>query len=376
MQGNATALVALARKETDLDDEEVDRAEAVADGRQGGDRLHARNPQQVGEAIMIGRHSILAGSPRNAVFWLQPRSASRPHLERPGHHSSGRKSAVPVVPNARRRAVRRRMDRLLGAGRRRRAHDVLLRLGQRHHVRERSYPTAATAAAACRLEPSGTEPAQPDRPADSRRPGRSSSKPPAVWWCCSASPSATVERIRVFSEDCELDAGGRPVMLARRRPPSRQRGAPRVARGPRPDRRRQRQWTARSPRSRFTAIPPRTRRSIASWRRLSPKRAPQGDVLAGKRARRTWAGDSAARVARRSEHRGSEERRVRRLPKPRAWCVRRARRIWRAATPEPRVRSEAVFWIAQKNDKRRRRSSCRRSRRMPHPRSARRRYSR
>ena len=45
--------------------------------------------------------------------------------------------------------------------------------------------------------------------------------------------------------------------------------------------------------------------------------------------------------------------------------------------PEPRVRSEAIFWIAQKNDNaRRRESSCRRSRRTPHPRCGRRRCSR
>ena len=79
--------------------EEVDRAEVVDDAGQGGHRLHARNPQQVGEAIMIGRHSIpRSRSSRDPVAGRSRRRAAASPHERQGDHASGRQTAVTVVP--------------------------------------------------------------------------------------------------------------------------------------------------------------------------------------------------------------------------------------------------------------------------------------
>ena len=140
--------------------------------------------------------------------------------------------------------------------------------------------------------------------------------------------------------------------LARRRAPRRQRRAARVVRGA-GCRTAQRHDGRRGHRDRAPRRPERRCRARSAGRgNPAGGGAPQGDVLAWQHARRARPGDAAARAARRPEHRGAEERGVRRLAEPRTGRVRRAVRRWRAPTPSRASASEAVFWLAQKGDPR------------------------
>ena len=146
---------------------------------------------------------------------------------------------------------------------------------------------------------------------------------------------------------------GRPGgAVARERAAGRQRRAARVVHGAgrrrqEPDRRRRhhRHRAARRPaadasleRLVATSQPESLRKKVTFW-------------LGNARGRRGF-DDAAPRAARRSERRGPQERGVRRCR--RAGCRRRSTRWRRIARSdsEPRLRSEALFWLAQKGDAR------------------------
>ena len=97
-----------------------------------------------------------------------------------------------------------------------------------------------------------------------------------------------VDSIRVFSEDCELDAGGRPVNWLDGVRPGGQRDAARDIRGSRsPTAATTDRWRAPSPRSRYTASPERTRARPPGGGDSARSGASQGDVLAWQHTWRT-----------------------------------------------------------------------------------------
>ena len=199
-------------------------------------------------------------------------------------------------------------------------------VGRRRH-------DARTAAVAARDRP---DPARSRQPDDRAVPGRRAS---------------TVERIRVFSEDCELDAGGRPVAgwRACARPTAwRCSSRSRCCRAGRGDNVMDGAVTAIA----LTAIQRRRGARSAGRGRAARSGAPEGDVLARQRARRARARHAAAGAARRPEREVQEERPSsasrRAARRPRSTCSSGLART----DAEPRVRSEAVFWLAQKGDPR------------------------
>ena len=158
---------------------------------------------------MIGRHSILAGSSQPCFWPGSERPAASPH-ERQGDHSSGRQSAVPIVSDPRRCAARRRVV----------GYSVPAVDGERtmccfdrtaDHVRERRLQRPLC----CGRLPSrafrhrtANRTAQPTAPS-----GRSSS---SFQRHGGAVPHRRAEgrSHQVFSEDCDLDAGGRALANA------------------------------------------------------------------------------------------------------------------------------------------------------------------
>ena len=323
-QGNATALVALARKETDLDmKKSIVQKLSVMGGKVATDYM-LETPQQVGEAIMIGRHSILAGS-LATLFLATAASAQPPRL------TNGK-----VTTQAAGSPLSQSFRTLVGAqpdvawiG-----YSVPVVDGERTMCcfDSNSGTTFVNGVSngryccgACRLEPSGTETAnrtaQPTAPAGPIKLEASSGM--VVLFRIA---ERKVDRIRVFSEDCELDAGGRPVIwLDGVRPadsvtlletfavldPDRRNNGPMegaisaIALHAEP--------TADAALDRLVAAtqPEAVRRKVTFW--LGNTRGAHGMA-------------TLQRVLeRRSEHRSSEERGLRRLPKPRVRRVRRAR---------------------------------------------------
>ena len=245
---------------------------------------------------MIGRHSILAGflatllRPRPRAPSRRASRTARSRRKRPAARCpsrSGRSSAR--SPTSRGSATRSRPSTASAR--------CAASTRQRHHVRERRIQRAATAAAPAASSLRATEHGQPDRPADSRRPGRSSSKPPARMVVLFRIAERKVDRIRVFSEDCELDAGGRPLIwLDGVRPADSvallETLAVRRARPPqqRTDGRRDHRDCASRRSSRGRGARPAGRRDAAR------SGAPEGDVLARQRTRRARPGHASARA--------------------------------------------------------------------------------
>ena len=88
-------------------------------------------------------------------------------------------------------------------------------------------------------------------------------------------------------------------------------------------------------------------RSSGWWRRPTRSCAQEGDLLARQRAWRPRPGDAPASAEGGPERRGAEERRLRRLSEPGSRRIRRAAGLARTDA-NPRIRGEALFWLAQK----------------------------
>ena len=219
--------------------------------------------------------------------------------------------------------------------RRRRARDVLLRR-QRHAsctAHESAGAPAAAPAASSRRRPPATV-RQPCRP----RPGRSSSKGRSTMMVLFRIENKAVERIRVLLRGLRARCRRQPfVWLEGVRPAdsvalleslrNRRRGTGRTRHRRRCHRDRAARRSRRGRGARAAGRPDAARSG-----------ASEGDVLARQLARRARARGAAARASRRSEHRGAQERRLRRLAEPRSRCLRRAVRTGanrsRAAHPE------------------------------------------
>ena len=157
-----------------------------------------------------------------------------------------------------------------------------------------------------------------------------------------------VERIRVFSEDCELDAGGRAITwLEGVRPADSvallETFATASGRTARSDRRRR-----DHARSRCTAMPLPTPRSSGCVAASQPEAVRKKVTfwLGNTRGARGLA--TLRRVLqRRPERRGAEERGLWRLAEPRAGAQDILLGLARNDA-NPRIRGEALFWLAQK----------------------------
>ena len=184
------------------------------DGHQGRDRLHARAPE-VGTHDHVEAFATLAArARRRRRRWPSAWSsrAAAADRQRPGHRAARPAPLAQSFRAAGRRAGRRAWigyavpvvdgERI----------DVLLQ--RRHHVDQRQR-SARRHGLLRRCAGSSRRPtARRWRRAHAggrRRRRRSSSKAPIRWSCSSGSSTAQVDRVRVFSEDCELDAGGREI---------------------------------------------------------------------------------------------------------------------------------------------------------------------
>ena len=209
---------------------------------------------------------------------------------------------------------------------------MLLRLEQRHHVRERRIQRPLL----LRRLPSRAF-AAPKRPTGP--PSRQSPAGPIKLEASSRMvvlfriAERKVDRIRVFSEDCELDAGGRPVIWLDGVRPADSVALLETLAVLEPDRRNNGPMdgaiSAIALHAESTADAALDRLVATTAARSG---APQGDVLAWKHTWRTWPRHASAGVEGRSEHRSSEERGLRRLPKPRVRSRSTRSPIWRATT--------------------------------------------
>ena len=204
---------------------------------------------------------------------------------------------------------------------------------------------------ACRLEPSGTETAnrtaQPTVPAGPIK-LESSSRMVVLFRIA----ERKVDRIRVFSEDCELDAGGRPVIWLDGVRPADSVTLLETLAVLEPDRRNNgpmegaisaialhAESTADAALDRLVATtqPEAVRRKVTFW--LGNARGAHGLAT----LQRVLKDDPSIEV-RKSAVFGVSQSRESGAFDALANLAR--------SDPEPRVRSEAIFWIAQKNDNR------------------------
>ena len=157
-----------------------------------------------------------------------------------------------------------------------------------------------------------------------------------------------VDRIRVFSEDCELDAGGRTVTWLEGVRPADSVALLESFATP-ADGRRDRVVDGAISAIALHGDPA----ADASLDRLvaaesAGSGSEEGHLLARQHARRARTGDAQARAQGGSERRGAEGRGVRRLAEPRSRRVRRAALGLARTDASPRIRGEAIFWLAQK----------------------------
>ena len=212
IQENATALVALARKEQDVTMKKELVGRLSQHAQQDRHRLHDRAVEQVGSRRCRGHSSTIAATLTTAAALGGggPRAAAADR-QRP-RRRAGRRGAAGRLSHRRRRLGRRRLDRLRGAGRRRRAGRCAASTPARTFVNGSVVMSdGAACCGTCGLEPSLGGTSMSTRPQSPQPGGPIKLEGADEMVVLFRVVNRQVERVRVFSEDCQLDAGGRDV---------------------------------------------------------------------------------------------------------------------------------------------------------------------
>ncbi len=207
-QDNATALVGLARKEQDVNHEEGDRLAALEHAQQSGHRLHDRAARQVGAHHVEDFHY-----PRIRARRRRPHGGGRP-AQQP-RLTNGRVTTQPAVTlqQAFRAAVDSHADvGWVGYG-------VPVVDGERVMCCFNSGNTFVSGVSGgnqaccgmCSLDPSPDGTMMSSRPQPGQPAGAVKLEGADTMILLFRVVNRQVERVRVFSEDCQLDAGGREV---------------------------------------------------------------------------------------------------------------------------------------------------------------------